>query len=179
MKAEEQKDSLNLLPKLPKDPEPTEQDLQPHMQVMPLPPQHKDLARRFARLLWRRAEAQANPDLFLVPFTSWITSFPEGMPTYEAYRASPLWQNVRTQVFRRSSKRCECCGDTAVEVHHRDYRPRVLLGNDLGPLVAICRDCHEFVHKDPHTKNHRDCWQDQEATLSSIYQHGILEPLSA
>jgi hypothetical protein len=48
-------------------------------------------------------------------------------------------------VLAAAGHRCRACPETAQEVHHRDYRPRVLEGNDHDALVALCISCHDRV----------------------------------
>jgi 5-methylcytosine-specific restriction endonuclease McrA len=83
-----------------------------------------------------------------------------------------LWKSIRKKVMDRAAGCCECCGRKATQVHHRDYRPRVLRGENLLPLVSICSDCHNFIHRIPETGKVRDSWQDQEEALANIYHYG-------
>lgn len=54
-------------------------------------------------------------------------------------RKPKLWQSIRERVLERDRGECQCCGRKAEQVHHRDYRPRVLSGEDIDPLVSVCR----------------------------------------
>jgi hypothetical protein len=65
---------------------------------------------------------------------------------YDRYRAGTGWQWVRFQVFERAAHTCQGCGEAATQVHHRDYRPQVMLGKDLAPLISLCATCHSTVH---------------------------------
>jgi 5-methylcytosine-specific restriction endonuclease McrA len=64
---------------------------------------------------------------------------------YNAYRKSAKWKLIRGKVLRIHNHECACCGAEATEVHHRDYRPRVLEGKDLNALVPLCRSCHDCI----------------------------------
>jgi 5-methylcytosine-specific restriction endonuclease McrA len=113
---------------------------------------------------WRRREE--NPDDFLVPFVTWIQSFPKGISSYEDYLRSDLWKSIRTKVLTRANFECACCSRRATQVHHRDYRPRVLSGQDLSPLIPLCAECHNIVDK--HNGKAREIWQDKERVLSEL-----------
>lgn len=54
-----------------------------------------------------------------------------------------------------------------MQVHHRDYRPRVLRGEDDTPLVALCRHCHDQVDKLSKEKSRQD-WNDKEDILAEM-----------
>jgi hypothetical protein len=158
------------LPAIPPDPQPTAAEL------LPLRPKWgkrdtvftSDIARDFsksdelvllgfANIEWRSRKKKDDPNAFLVPFITWIRNF-----DYREYLASRLWRDIRKQVLETAHHECAGCADRATEVHHRDYRPRVLSGEDLSPLVALCRACHEMIggkHKS---------WQETERTLAGI-----------
>ena len=158
-----------MLWKIAEDPEPTAEEIEAIMLGKRFLRCSDQIERGFARLCWKVDARTANPDLFLAPFTSYIRTYPDGSKDYKSYLAGELWLTIRTKVLERSARHCECCGKTATQVHHRDYRPRVLRGDDLLPLVSICRSCHKFLHKDPDSGKGRDSWQDEEAALASIY----------
>lgn len=163
-----------ILAELPPDPKPTRQEINSLINCDKFPRSPDKIVRTLARLSWMVKTKEANPDLFLVPFSSDIHSFPDASESYRSYLAGELWHAIRIKVLDRSGGRCECCGEGATQVHHRDYRPRVIRGEDLLPLVSICRHCHKFIHNDPETGKARSSWQDEEAALAEIYQHGIL-----
>ena len=65
------------------------------------------------------------------------------------YLFSDLWlEQFRPRVLAAANDKCVACGAKATEVHHRDYRPRVMAGEDLSPLVALCENCHDYIHYD-------------------------------
>jgi 5-methylcytosine-specific restriction endonuclease McrA len=72
---------------------------------------------------------------------------PRKMPRedYAKYRKSYHWKIVRDRVLARCNGICEGChGRTAANVHHLTYER---LGNeDMGDLLALCRQCHESFH---------------------------------
>lgn len=57
---------------------------------------------------------------------------------------SIYWRIIRRKVLDRANELCEGCGThKATEVHHLTYEH---LGHELMfELVALCRDCHEFI----------------------------------
>ena len=142
---------------LPPDPEPTNAELAPYMAsyVVNTSTLYPDLTRRLARLCWRSDQQKANPDLFAVPFSP-----DEGYPEY---LASPLWASIRKRI-RAANPICVGCNRYASEVHHRDYRPRVMRGEDVTPLVSICPPCHRKVH----TGGWNASWQEEEARLQAL-----------
>ena len=82
---------------------------------------------------------EQHPDEFLVAFV-------RDKYWYEKeYLTGALWKSIREGVLKNASYKCACCPANATEVHHRDYRPRVLSGDDISPLVALCRRCHRWI----------------------------------
>lgn len=64
---------------------------------------------------------------------------------YQRYLKSPKWRSKCRAVMERDKYRCRFCGQPAVQVHHLTY---VRIFNEaLYDLVAICKDCHELLHK--------------------------------
>ena len=64
--------------------------------------------------------------------------------TYENYLKSPAWKVKRDAVKQRDGGQC-VCGTQATEVHHKTYDN---IGKEpLSDLVALCKECHERVHK--------------------------------
>ena len=115
-----------------------------------------------ARLHWRGEKRKEDPDAFLVAFVGWIPNF-----DYNAYLSSEQWQGIRRRKMEAAEYKCKCCKRRATQVHHRDYRPRVLAGEDLSPLVALCHQCHNMVEYDD-TGRKRDVWQDKERILAEL-----------
>lgn len=120
---------------IPPDPEPRPDELEPFWigECAQFP---EDIRPRLARLCWIVERQRVDPNLFLVGFA------PEG---YEAYRQTPTWAEIRRRVLTRAGDICECYNNRATQVHHRDYRPRVMAGEDLGALVAVCKGCHDKI----------------------------------
>lgn len=138
---------------LPLDPEPTAAELAAYMAkttiIDPV------IRCNFARLQWQADQQQANPNLFAVPFSPH-----EGYPDY---LASPLWASIRGRVLT-ATPMCVGCNRYASQVHHRDYRPRVLSGEDLTPLIPVCASCHRRVH----VGKPEPSWEDQENRLQAL-----------
>ena len=71
---------------------------------------------------------------------------------YAEYLNSEEWKQKRSKVRRRARGWCERCKVGArADVHHLTYER---VGHEeLTDLVAVCRECHEFLHglrsKDP------------------------------
>lgn len=56
-------------------------------------------------------------------------------------------QRSRDAVSKRSLDRCERCGGSGYEVHHRMRRREG--GHDPRNLVLLCRTCHSWAHGNP------------------------------
>jgi hypothetical protein len=119
-----------------------------------------DIEHELARCSWRIHKRKLDPDAFVVPFV-------EDDKAYNKYRKSIAWQKIRERVIGTARGLCRCCGRRAQEVHHRDYRPRVLAGNDDGALIAICSDCHRKIHFDD-SGTRRVSWDDNERVLAEL-----------
>ena len=157
--------ALRPLAELPPDPRPSPEELAHFRRPKDLPV----FADGFARMFWRQAKLEADCNAFLVHFSTMVKDFC-GYADYESYRQSALWKKIRKQVLASAEHTCIGCGERATEVHHRDYRPRVLSGEDLLPLVALCRHCHHTVHYDAQGKTRND-WHKEEAALA-LLAHG-------
>ena len=146
---------------LPADPEPTDEELGPYLiKSRIIPPAEigwPGVTRRFAALQWRVDKRREDPNLFLIPFATTLENYP-------AYLQSEKWQAIRTRVLDASGRRCICCDRTATQVHHRDYRPRVLDGDDIDALVAICARCHERIE----AVKKKHSWNEAERLLASL-----------
>ena len=154
---------MPLIP-FPPDPIPTPEELAPFLTQAKsrLGPAYEatDMKLRFARFLWMIDAKAKNPDLFQVAFP------PHGL-NYPSYLQSLEWQEIRGRVLIAASQKCAGCGKKAFQVHHRDYRPKVLRGEDLSLLVPLCRKCHKFIHTDAAGK-HDDTWNDVEDRLIQL-----------
>jgi 5-methylcytosine-specific restriction endonuclease McrA len=115
--------------------------------------------RRLAALSWRVRVSTENPNAFRVHFVPDINA-------YNEYLKSPIWKEIRQRVLTAANFECAGCFDHATEVHHRDYRPRVLAGEDITPLVALCTECHRTVDGDG--SKARDTWNEREAILAAL-----------
>lgn len=131
------------LAELPPDPEPNETDLEPFLEAVG---RCRDESVRYglAIMRWRLQKSQEDPDLFAVRFAGDGRDF-AGFADYESYLRSPLWKDIRQKVLRANDGECAGCENRASQVHHRDYRPRVLCGKDLTALVPVCQSCHEKI----------------------------------
>jgi 5-methylcytosine-specific restriction endonuclease McrA len=59
------------------------------------------------------------------------------------------YEDLRQQVLRRDSWRCQCCGTMSnLEVHHKQFRSRS--GDDSEEnLITLCACCHGEMHISP------------------------------
>ena len=58
-----------------------------------------------------------------------------------------LYDELRNQVLRRDSWRCQSCGTMSnLEVHHKEFRSQS--GDDSEQnLITLCSGCHTVVHR--------------------------------
>jgi len=71
-----------------------------------------------------------------------------GYATYADYLLSELWIGIRARVMDRDHGVCRVCARKAVSVHHITYEQKVMRGEDLSQLIAICRGCHKRIEFD-------------------------------
>jgi len=158
------------LPALPPDPVPSEAEIQAVIQRRGIPVR-KDVTGRgditfaLARITWKMERQAEDPNAFLVPFSTDPQAF--GGRSYEAYRNGPVWKAQRKRILDRAGGLCVGCGAKATQVHHRDYRPRVIAGEDDVPLVALCRSCHQHLHERD-SRGLDPSWQESEARLLEL-----------
>lgn len=129
-------------------------------------PDHAEVTRGLARMTWRAELRAEDPNAFLVPFSTDPEAFGHDGHKYEDYRRGDVWAAQRGRVMDRACGLCAGCGRRATEVHHRDYRPRVIAGEDDTPLVALCRKCHGHVHAK--ARGIEPSWQESEARLARL-----------
>jgi len=149
-----------VLPPIPADPRPTEAEIDAEIERGSITAVRADIVRTLARLHWKGRMKAADPDLFLEPFAT-------GVPNYKAYLRSPIWKKIRAEVLEAADYECAGCVAEATQVHHRDYRPRVLAGEDRVALVPLCKDCHDFIHKGEDGKS-RETWNESEELLAEL-----------
>jgi hypothetical protein len=155
---------------IPQDPKPT------HDELCAIIGQHRELnetERALAILRWKENKLRQDPNAFLVPRAPWRPDF-----HYTDYLQSAQWKAIRERKLQSVNHRCETgCGHRAIDVHHRDYRPRVLAGDDTSALVALCRECHtviefEYAPVMPGSSvmgwTQRRSWQNKERTLFKL-----------
>jgi hypothetical protein len=154
---------MTALPDLPPDPEPRPADLEPFLADWSSAP--SDLQVRGATLSWRLDRQKRDPNGFLVPFVASLEQLVPGFD-YNEYRKGALWRAIRKRVLTAAGHTCAGCGARAKQVHHRDYRPRVMSGEDLRPLVAICKTCHDEVER----ARKEIGWHAGEAVLADLVE---------
>lgn len=144
------------LPPIPPDPKPTEGEINAILRQLPkeewklewsLLPSDMEKARQRRRAMdeWERRRRAAEPDAFAVRFSTDPEAF-GSQNAYSKYREGETWKVQRQRVLEAAGGKCQACDCKATEVHHRDYRPRVIAGEDDTPLVALCRECHDYIH---------------------------------
>lgn len=138
------------------DPVPTEADIAHYLADEDLLLVSADLRRPIARIKWKSDLKARDPNAFLEEYSHPFT--------YSDYLTKPLWASIRAKVLVAASHQCVGCFAKATEVHHRDYRPRVMAGQDLDALVAICALCHRKLH----VGIPNDDWAQGEKTLAAM-----------
>ena len=60
---------------------------------------------------------------------------------------SEAYKQLRNQVLRRDSWRCQSCGAMSnLEVHHQEFRSHA--GDDSQHnLITLCTACHSLLHR--------------------------------
>jgi hypothetical protein len=140
---------------IPNDAEPTPRELKQFIEPNMVP---ERLRNAWAAFQWRIKKRVQHPNKFLVAYVM-------NKDWYEKeYLNGALWKSIREQVLKNASYKCACCPARATEVHHRDYRPRVLSGDDISPLVALCRKCHRRIDE----VKGKDSWNASERLLAEL-----------
>lgn len=73
-----------------------------------------------------------------------------GFNTYKEYLKSDLWKSIKKRVMDAAGERCSRCsyrGTKRLQVHHRSYDLRTLVGTDLRSLTVLCRSCHCAIER--------------------------------
>lgn len=71
-----------------------------------------------------------------------------GFRSYKSYMASEEWRSIRRSQLE-DRPMCDCCGNTATQVHHYDYSAECLLGYSRDLLFSVCRKCHKEIEFTP------------------------------
>jgi hypothetical protein len=142
------------LASIPPDPVPTKRQYRKFLRSeFPEP-----LRSQWAAFEWHLRLQERQPDRFVVAFADQV-------PNYHEYLDGPLWKkSIRPRVLAEARYECACCEAKATQVHHRDYRPRVLSGDDLSPLVALCKRCHDLIDK----VKGKQSWNEAERLLAAM-----------
>ena len=77
--------------------------------------------------------------------------YPKGFKKASSREVNPL---IRQMCFKRDNWECQICGKSTEEVklhcHHIEgYTQNPKLGNDIGNVITLCKDCHKYVHTLP------------------------------
>ena len=152
-----------MLPEIDLGPTPTDEEVEPFLTEAAVP----EVSRALAAIAWKMDLRERDPNAFLVPFST--DAFPAlGFRTYNDYLASTLWRRIKSQELRKADGKCAACGKSTRTIHHRDYRPRVLSGEDRSALVALCQPCHDVVHYAPGHKERS--WNESERILRELVE---------
>lgn len=71
-----------------------------------------------------------------------------GFNSYEEYLASDLWASIRQKTFQVKGDDCYLCEGKANHVHHVGYGRAAMIGENLSPLIPLCKICHYKVEFD-------------------------------
>lgn len=145
------------------DREPTDAELQPYLvQVQSCP---ERIRHNFAALLWRTDKMRQDPNLFHVAYSVPWPGY-KHYADLRGYLASREWKAIRRSILQAVNYHCCCCDERATQVHHRDYRPRVLAGEDPTALVALCEDHHDQIE----VVRKKESWQQSEWLLAELVE---------
>jgi hypothetical protein len=153
---------------IPADPKPTEAELLEHWPKRngyegKNPAYYEMVLRHLAEMAWKQTKEQENPDAFLVSFIY------GNEDAYYHYRKSAEYEHIRKAVMELHDNECACCDGSATQIHYRDYRPRVLRGEDLNALVPLCDACHKLI--ETHRKG---TWEAGECALAAMVAQKIV-----
>lgn len=66
--------------------------------------------------------------------------------TYQEFLESDYWKRVKEKASKRDNyQQCEYCDCGKVELHHQNY-DHIHTKDELGPIIAVCRDHHQLIH---------------------------------
>jgi len=71
-----------------------------------------------------------------------------GYGSYAEYLQSELWTKIRRKGFACKGGTCVCCSRSANLLHHRSYGIETLTGKNIGSLIPMCKDCHDYIEFD-------------------------------
>lgn len=139
--------------------EPTNEEIDEELQARPIDAD-RYVARQLASIRILCLRKEANPDAYLQPF-------PVDDDEYRRYLGGNGWRTLSRSILEGARHICACCGGRATVIHHRDYRPRVLRGEDASALVPLCRHCHRRIH---FRGSIQRSWNECEAILASLVE---------
>ena len=77
-----------------------------------------------------------------------------GYESYQSYLGSQLWASIKAKAIRKSKGRCSRCRSMkGIQVHHRAYDEKTLIGDDLRSLSVVCGRCH-LIAESPQQARH-------------------------
>ena len=76
-----------------------------------------------------------------------------GFKNYKEYLKSDIWKKLREEILKRDNYKCVICGEKAINVHHKNYHYKVLIGIKKEYLVPLCRNCHKKIEFEGKQKN--------------------------
>jgi len=63
-----------------------------------------------------------------------------------------IWNLAKLRAIEKWGIGCQCCGDSANDVHHFISRTRCLgLKYSVNNLLPLCRKCHSLIHFGDHS----------------------------
>jgi hypothetical protein len=97
-----------------------------------------------------------------------------GFKSYQHYLQSSLWRDIRQRAIDAAQKRCVRCGrnrgkGVTLQVHHRAYDLRTLVGGDLRSLSVVCKGCHKLAEKPTRQQDPNDRLHNANETVLSKF----------
>lgn len=87
-----------------------------------------------------------------------------GFKSYSEYLRSDLWASIRKRALEMDDK-CQRCGKTATQVHHRAYDPATLRGDNINSLSPLCGRCHRKAESQPRENREKSYMKLRKANI--------------
>lgn len=71
---------------------------------------------------------------------------PDNRPNATDRGYGPLWKRI-SKAYKENNPRCEICHINQSQIVHHRIPLKQGGSNDVSNLVAVCRHCHERIHK--------------------------------
>jgi hypothetical protein len=100
-----------------------------------------------------------------------------GFDSYKSYLASDLWKSIKKKALSENKKKCSRCGErkAKLQVHHRSYDLRTMVGSDTRSLSVVCSACHVLAEQPKKRQHPIDRLYNANETVLTPYVPTLLE----